>query len=76
MLAVEMNLKSNDSEKPVATEIEMFALCQQEEQRLRDHVQNKILKSLRYPTMTDRYEQIIEAYQQAYDWVFQLWDTA
>jgi NACHT domain len=74
--AAALNPKSNSSEKPISAEVEMFAVSQKEEENVRGRVQNGILKSLTYPAMTHRYEQILEAYQQTFDWMFASSNTA
>jgi hypothetical protein len=55
----------------VAANIEMFSVPQQEDSRQRVQVQTKILHDLKYSAMTHRYEEVLEAYQQTFDWVFQ-----
>lgn len=50
--------------------IQAFKVTTEEEVSHRRHVQGMLLKGLRYPTMTDRYEQVSAAYQQTFSWIF------
>jgi hypothetical protein len=48
----------------------MFNVSEAEESELRNIVQSKILESLRYPTMANRYENVAEAHPCTFDWAF------
>ena len=50
--------------------IEMLAVSRSEESKLRRSVQIKILESLRFPTMTSRYESVVEAYPKTFEWAY------
>jgi hypothetical protein len=54
----------------ITAQIEMLDVEDKEEQCFRRSVQKTILESLRYPNMTDRYEDLVEAHPQTFDWVF------
>lgn len=54
----------------ITAQIDMLAVEDQEEKRLRSTVQRTILESLRYPNMTDRYEDLVEAHPQTFDWIY------
>jgi hypothetical protein len=41
-----------------------------EESKLRRSVQIKILESLRFPTTTSRYESVVEAYPETFEWAY------
>lgn len=54
----------------ITVQIEMLSVSDKEEQQFRTYIQTKILELLKYPQMTDRYEEVIEAHPQTFDWVF------
>ncbi|KFX94993.1 hypothetical protein O988_06049 [Pseudogymnoascus sp. VKM F-3808] len=55
----------------ITTSISMLAVSSEEETNLREDIQTTIIKSLEYPTMTNRYEDIGEAFPQTLEWAFQ-----
>jgi hypothetical protein len=54
----------------IIADIEMLDISEAAESRTRDTVQNSILKTLRYPSMSDRYEDIVEAHPETFEWAF------
>jgi hypothetical protein len=62
-----VRLEDNDE---ITAYIEMNEVSRFQETRARKYVQNWILQGLRYPSMTYRYESIVEAYPETFDWVF------
>lgn len=55
----------------ITAEIDMLNISdEKEEEVLRGSVNRKLLQNLSYAEMTDRYEVIVEAYPQTFDWVF------
>ena len=50
--------------------IEMLAVSSVEEAMLRNDIQASIIESIRYPTMTNRYEDIDEAFPETFEWAF------
>lgn len=54
----------------ITTQIEMLSVHQEEEKSFRNGLQRKILELLSYPYMTDRYEQVLEAHPQTFNWIF------
>jgi len=66
-------VKYLDSHKvmEVTAGIEMLAVSPAEETALRNDVQTAIINNLRYPTMTNRYEDIGDAFPQTLEWAFQ-----
>ncbi|CZR58688.1 uncharacterized protein PAC_08580 [Phialocephala subalpina] len=62
---------SRDSPADIITaQIEMLSVGHEEEQYLRHTIQSEILGLLRYPYMTGRYEQLLQAHPQTFDWIF------
>jgi hypothetical protein len=57
-------------EQQIVAGIEMLAVSDAEEQRLRRVVQGGILRSLSYPEMTHCYEDLIEAHPRTFGWAF------
>ena len=55
----------------ITTSISMLAVSSEEEADLRNDIQTTIIESLQYPTMTNRYEDISEAFPQTLEWAFQ-----
>jgi hypothetical protein len=51
-------------------DMELLEVSPDEEQKLRLSVDTYVLKSLRYPTMTNRYEKVDEAYPDTFHWIF------
>ena len=58
------------SEQEVTAEVEMFAVSQIVEQQLRTSVNRKIIRSLSYYGMTNRYEDLVEAHPTTFEWAF------
>jgi hypothetical protein len=54
----------------ITAEVEMLEVGDGEEERLRSSVQRKILGELQYPAMTNRYEEVLQAHPQTFDWIF------
>lgn len=50
--------------------IEMLNVSDASERQLRISIQESIIKSLRYPSMTHRYEDVIEAHPNTFKWAF------
>lgn len=50
--------------------IEMLNVSKAEEFELRRGICNEILQSLKYPAMTHRYEDVLEAYPETFEWPF------
>jgi hypothetical protein len=50
--------------------IEMFALSNQTERRIRTTIQDQIIQSLSYPAMTNRYESLLEPHPETFEWAF------
>lgn len=59
------NVHANISARP-----EVININQEEEHRARSLVHARIVESLKYSTMTSRYEDVIEAYPKNFDWLF------
>jgi hypothetical protein len=57
-----------DKPNTITAEIEMLGVSNDTEQQLRSPVSQKIRKSLSYPEMSCRYEDIIEAHQETFEW--------
>jgi hypothetical protein len=62
--------QSWSSTDSITAEIEMLSVGYEEEQLLRRTVQKSVLELLHYPNMTDRYEHLVEAHPQTFDWIF------
>jgi hypothetical protein len=60
----------SDLEQRVTTDIDLLDISQEDEDKVRLAVAENILDSLQYPTMTHRYEEIVEAYSETCDWIF------
>jgi hypothetical protein len=54
----------------ITAQVEMLNVGPEKESQLRDVVNRTILEQLSYPHMTNRYEEIQEAYPKTYDWIF------
>lgn len=50
--------------------IEMLDVSRSKESKLRTFVRTDILKSLQFPKMTSRYENVFEAYPETFEWAF------
>lgn len=48
----------------------MFSVYKAEELELRTAIQVRILEGLQYPTMTNRYEKILDAHPETFEWAF------
>ncbi|KUJ06478.1 uncharacterized protein LY89DRAFT_692455 [Mollisia scopiformis] len=55
----------------VISKLQMLSATQADEAKLRKSVNAILLGSLHYPTMTSRYEAVLEAYPQTFEWAFQ-----
>jgi len=54
----------------ITADIEINTVSYAQESRARIRVQKQIFEMLHFPSLTHRYESIIEAYPQTFDWVF------
>jgi hypothetical protein len=54
----------------ITADIEMLSVDPDEENILRLKVNRRLLTDLSYPEMTNRYEDITEAYAKTFDWIF------
>jgi hypothetical protein len=54
----------------ITARIEMLNVSDDNERMLRTAVQDAIFQSIQYPSMTDRYEDIVEAYPKTFEWAF------
>jgi hypothetical protein len=54
----------------ITAQIEMLSVGNEEEELLRRTIQRAILGLLHYPNMTDRYEHLVDAHPQTFDWIF------
>jgi len=52
----------------ITSDIEMLDVSMNAEQNLRDLVADEVLRSLRFPSMSDRYENVLEAYPETFKW--------
>ncbi|KAG0648144.1 hypothetical protein D0Z07_6009 [Hyphodiscus hymeniophilus] len=55
----------------ITSAIEMLDISDDAEQKLRRSVQRGIIESLRFPAMTNRYEDVDEAYPSTFEWAFE-----
>lgn len=60
----------DDSIDGIVAEIEMLDVSGAAETKTRTTVQNGILRGLHYPTMSDRYEEVLEAHAETFEWAF------
>jgi hypothetical protein len=60
---------SNDVVEITAA-IEMLDISNPEERKLRESVTKSIIQSLSYTAMTNRYEDVVEAHPQTFEWAF------
>lgn len=63
-------LPRSDIADAITAQFEMLDVTDEEELQLRTSVQTRILELLKYPHMTDRYEELLEAHPQTFEWVF------
>jgi hypothetical protein len=61
---------NEDGEKDIVAAIEMLAVSNDEEKKLRASIQAQILNRLQYSMMSNRYEELHEAYPDTFEWVF------
>jgi NACHT domain len=54
----------------ITSEIEMLDISSAEEEKLRRTVEVKVLEELAYESMTSRYENVLHAHPQTFDWIF------
>lgn len=54
----------------ITARVEMLDVSRTKESKLRTSVQTHVLKSLRFPEMTNRYENVLEAYPNTFEWAF------
>ncbi|KAH8773150.1 hypothetical protein F5882DRAFT_172339 [Hyaloscypha sp. PMI_1271] len=66
--ATEETMPSDTSE--ITAGIEMLNVSKSAESKLRSDVYLEICSSLQYPTMTHRYEDVLEAYPETFEWAF------
>jgi hypothetical protein len=59
------------SAEQIVSGIEMLNVSDASEQKLRTSIQEHIINSLKYPSMTHRYEDVIEAHPKTFDWAFE-----
>jgi hypothetical protein len=52
----------------ITSDIEMLDVSMNAEQNLRDLVADEILRSLEFPSMSVRYENVLEAYSETFKW--------
>jgi hypothetical protein len=64
------SLKFDLQEQIITSSIEMLDVSDASEQRLRASIKEGIMQSLIYPSMTDRYEDVIEAHPSTFEWAF------
>jgi hypothetical protein len=57
-------------EQEITAAIEMLDVSDAAEQELRTSVQDGIIRSLSYPAMTNRYEDLVEAHPKTFEWAF------
>jgi hypothetical protein len=61
---------STGDEETITAMVEMLTVSDKQETLLRRAVNEQITQSLRFPTMTSRYENVVEAYPQTFEWIF------
>ena len=54
----------------ITAQIEMLSVDPADEELLRRTTQKEILQQLQYPYMTNRYDQLVEAHPNTFDWIF------
>ncbi|KAE9364418.1 hypothetical protein N431DRAFT_421379 [Stipitochalara longipes BDJ] len=54
----------------IVSGIEMLNVSDASERKLRTSIQESIINSLKYPSMTHRYEDVIEAHPNTFEWAF------
>lgn len=54
----------------ITAQIEMLNVSEEDEKQLQNYVSRTILKTLSFPRMTNRYENILEAHPETYQWIF------
>jgi hypothetical protein len=54
----------------ITARIEMLSVDTEQEELLRRSIQKRILEMLKYPEMTNRYEQLVESHPKTFDWIF------
>jgi NACHT domain len=57
--------------KEITAKFEMLDVSDAEETKVRNNVRESILETLAYPGMTGRYEDIIEAFPETFNWAFE-----
>jgi len=55
----------------ITADIEMLGVSDAAEHKVRTAIHDEILQSLRYPAMTNRYEDVLEAHPDTFEWAFQ-----
>jgi len=60
-----------DAIRGITADIEMLDVSDDAEQKVREAVHKDILQSLRYPTMSNRYEDVLEAHPETFEWAFE-----
>ncbi|CAG8981479.1 hypothetical protein HYALB_00003050 [Hymenoscyphus albidus] len=65
--------RSNDEEgiQGITADIEMLDVSDAAELKVRKAVHNSILESLRFPTMSSRYDDVLEAHPQTFEWALE-----
>lgn len=64
------SLKFDLQKQSITSSIEMLDVSDASEQRLRASIKEGIIQSPIYPSMTDRYEDVIEAHPDTFEWAF------
>ncbi|KAH0538897.1 hypothetical protein FGG08_004553 [Glutinoglossum americanum] len=54
----------------ITASVELLSVSSEEEDKLRNAIQTAILESLKFPTMTNRYEDVVDAYPETFEWAF------
>ena len=54
----------------ITADIEMLGVSDAAEHKVRTAIHDEILQSLRYPAMTNRYEDVLEAHPDTFEWAF------
>jgi hypothetical protein len=65
-----LGTSQQDGSLSITPHVEILGVPQEEESHLRKMIGNKILQSLRFASMTDRFEEVAEPYHKTCEWVF------
>ncbi|KAE8447050.1 hypothetical protein EG329_011185 [Mollisiaceae sp. DMI_Dod_QoI] len=71
-MIIELRNAQSDSAKlnEITANIEMLDVGDKEEKELRLSIDRKLLEYLKYPAMTYRYEDVLQAHPKTFDWIF------